>query len=161
MYNYKAMKNKNLSLLAYLSKNHPEASVTVLIKLCYLADLVSIKRFGKKISNYDYMRYYFGPFDKQIYNDLESLVKKNILKATSDYSQKGEVIIYHLIENENEITDLNEQDKIILDELLKSMKGYGAKALTDIAYNTKPMKALGATLGGNEHLGKKLDLTLV
>lgn len=152
---------KNLLLLAYLAKEHPEASVTVLIKLCYLADLISLKRYNRKISSFNYIRYYFGPFDPEIYSDLESLVKDNFLVATSEYTQKGaEAIIYHYNDDkELDDKDLTDEDKIILNELLDSVRGYGAKTLTEITYGTKPMKALGATLGGNENLGKKLDLT--
>ena len=153
---------KNLQVLAYLAKEHPEASVTVLIKLCYLADLISLKRYNRKISSFNYIRYYFGPFDPEIYTDLESLVKDNFLIATSEYTKKGaEAIIYHYNE-EKEFNgkDILADDRAILDELLTSVRGYGAKTLTEIAYSTKPMKALGATLGGNENLGTKLDLTV-
>ncbi|MEK7569401.1 MAG: Panacea domain-containing protein [Patescibacteria group bacterium] len=152
---------KNLQLLAYLAKGHPEASITVLIKLCYLADLISLKRFKKKISTFEYIRYYFGPFDPEVYGDLESLVKDGVLIATPEYTQKGaEAIIYHFNETKDlNIKDISKEDKVILDELLESVRGYGAKTLTEITYNTKPMKALGATLGGNENLGKELNLT--
>lgn len=156
------MNEKNVQLLAYLAKGHPEASVTVLIKLCYLSDLVSMKRQGAKISDFTYIRYYFGPFDVEIYKDLEYLVAKRILLATSEYTQKGaEAIIYHFNEEKELVVDrIEDNAKTILDEVLDSVRGYGAKALTDIAYSTKPMKALGATLGGNENLGQPLDLSI-
>jgi len=160
IYYNKGMRKKNLQLLAYLAKEHSEASVTVLIKLCYLADLISIKRYGKKISSFNYIRYYFGPFDSEIYIELECLVNEDILKAEPEYTKKGaEAIIYHFNENkELNTSELKKEDKIVLNELLESVRGYGAKALTDITYNTKPMKAFGATLGGNEHMGELLDL---
>ena len=153
---------KNVQILAYLAKGHPEASVTVLIKLCYLADLISLKRYGNKISSFKYVRYYFGPFDQKIYDDLEHLVISEVLIATPEYTKRGgEAIIYHVKENAELNNDkLSSEDTTVLDELLDSVRGYGAKALTDIAYNTKPMKAFGATLGGNEHIGEELDLTL-
>jgi uncharacterized phage-associated protein len=154
------MNMKNVQMLAYLAKGHPEASVTVLIKLCYLSDLISIKRNSEKISNFNYIRYYYGPFDMEVYKDLEYLVENQILIASSEYTQKnGEAIIYKINEEKNiDIDKLTDGDCLIMDELLESVRGYGAKALTDIAYSTKPMKALKATLGGNEHLGEKLDL---
>lgn len=160
MYYNKIMEKKNLQLLAFLAKEHSEASVTVLIKLCYLADLISIKRYGNKISSFEYVRYYFGPFDPEIYEDLELLVKEKILTAEPEYTKKGaEAIIYHFNESkELDTSKLGDEDKIVLNELLESVRGYGAKALTDIAYNTKPMKAFGATLGGSEHMGELLNL---
>lgn len=156
------MNKKNLQLLTYLAKGHPEASVTVLIKLCYLADLISLKRFKRKISSFDYIRYYFGPFDPKIYTALESLVNDDLLIAVPEYTQKGaEAIIYHFNEKkELKTPDLLGDDKVVLDELLESLRGYGAKALTDITYSTKPMMAFKATLGGKEHLGEKLNLDI-
>lgn len=151
---------KNDQILAYLAKGHSEASVTVLIKLCYLADLVSIKRYNREVSDFKYVRYYFGPFDSKIYTNLETLVKENFLISSSEYTQKGaEAIIYHFNEKKELPTDkLLVEDLGILDELIESVRGYGAKALTDIAYSTKPMVAFGATLGGSEHFGERLDL---
>lgn len=43
--------------------------------------------------------------------------------------------------------------------VLQELKGYGAKILTEIAYKTKPMVKIGATLGGKESFGVKLDLS--
>lgn len=156
------MDKKNLQLLAYLAKEHSEASVTVLIKLCYLADLISIKRYNNKISSFNYIRYYFGPFDSKIYEELEFLISKNILMAESEYTKNGaEAIIYHFNEKKSlDISELKDEDKTILNELLDLVRGYGARALTDMAYNTKPMKSIGATLGGKEHMGELLDLSI-
>lgn len=156
------MERKNSQLLSYLAQGHSEASVTVLIKLCYLADLISLKKNNKKISSFEYIRYYFGPFDSKIYDELELLVNKNILIATPEYTLKGaEAIIYHFNKEKSlDTSNLEEEDKTILKELLDSVRGYGARALTDIAYNTKPMKHFGATLGGSEHMGEILDLKI-
>ena len=157
------MSTKNLQILSYLAKNRPGASVTVLIKLCYLADLISLKKGKDKISTFNYVRYYFGPFDKEIYDDLEHLVLSNVLIATSDYTNNGaETILYKFNEEQNlDTSNLTEDELGVLNEVVDKLRGYGAKALTDVAYKTEPMKAIGATLGGNEHLGEELDLNLV
>lgn len=156
------MTTKNLQIIGYLAKKHPHASVTVLIKLCYLADLVSIKKGGKKISTFEYIRYFYGPFDQTIYNDLDTLLSLDVLKATPEYKGDTETIIYSF--NEEKILDVSKLDNdelVTLDEVLETLDGYGAKALTEVAYSTAPMQALGATLGGRENLHTKLDLSLV
>lgn len=157
------MNTKNLQLLGYLAKKHPGASVTVLIKLCYLADLISLKRFGEKISSFTYVRYFYGPFDKEIYEDLEHLIIEGTLIPKSEYTQGGaETIVYKFNEDKALVTSALSNDELaIVDELLDTVSGYGAKALTDVAYNTAPMRAFGATLGGDEHLNETLDLNLV
>ncbi|MFA5131904.1 MAG: Panacea domain-containing protein [Candidatus Paceibacterota bacterium] len=158
----KDMLTKNLQLLSYLTKKHPHASVTVLIKLCYLVDLVSIKNGSEKISNFTYIRYFYGPFDKSIYTELDQLLESGVLIATPEYKGDSETIIYSFNEEKKLDTSALDKNEIaILDEVLDSLDGYGAKALTDVAYSTAPMQALNATLGGDENLGVELNLNLV
>ena len=51
-------------------------------------------------------------------------------------------------------------EQIVID-LVNSLGNLSPKSLTEIAYKTKPMTRLGATLGGNEHLNERLVLTEV
>ena len=41
---------------------------TSLIKMCYLCDLVAFRENGKQITDFKYIRYYYGPFDKLLTN---------------------------------------------------------------------------------------------
>lgn len=158
------MNEKTRQLLLYLIKNNPKVSLTSLMKLAYLADLISVKKSKNKISNFEYRRHHFGPFDKKIYSYLEDLTEKELIVAESDYGLTGEEFSVFSINpksvNEIEFKKLDDNEIKIIDELLNSVKGYGARVLTEIAYKTKPMKALRATLGGSEHLGKKLNLSI-
>jgi hypothetical protein len=154
--------NKTLQLLAYITKNHCRPSVTSLVKLSYLVDLINVQKNGIQISDFSYIRYYYGPYDEKIVTYLQELVDKQVLKTDLDFSSSGEEYIVYFFNEKNEFSfpDLTEEDKKIVDQVLDNLKGYGAKTLTEIAYKTRPMKALQATLGGNEHLGEKLDLTI-
>jgi uncharacterized phage-associated protein len=154
------MLTKNQILLAYLTKYKEKASVTVLMKLAYLVDLVSIKKGSEKIFSFVYKRYTYGPFDESIYRELEALQLEGVVLPKSDFTATGEEYIYYSFNTESEIDceDISETEKTIINEVLESVKGFGAKILTDIAYKTKPMQMLGATLGGNEHLNEQLDL---
>ena len=158
------MTEKTRQLILYLLKNHPGSSITNLMKLAYLTDLISVKRNKKQISNFEYKRHYYGPFDKRIYQYVEGLTEAGIVGAKSDFGITGEEFSVFSInpEKEKEISfDKLESEEIdILDELLGSVRGYGAKLLTEIAYQTKPMKKLGATIGGTEKLGETLDLKI-
>lgn len=157
------MTNKTQQLLAYVAEKHERATVTVLMKICYLIDLVSIKRNHEQISEYGYIRYTFGPFDERIYKDLEYLQSNDILIAESDYTPTGAEYIYYLVNDEAENISfdlLSGEDRKNIDEVLESVKGFGARTLTEIAYKTNPMKALNASLGGNENMNVKLDLSL-
>ncbi|MFH1187231.1 MAG: Panacea domain-containing protein [bacterium] len=153
------MSTKNKQLLAYIVKNHPKVSVTGIMKLCYLIDLFSIKKRKKQISNFQYVRYYYGPYDKKISEELEELVREKIIIPSGDFTPSGdEYVIYNYNDEKDYSFNLIEKDKEQIDAVLENLKGYGAKTLTEVAYKTKPMLKLGATLGGKENIGVELDL---
>jgi uncharacterized protein YwgA len=154
--------SKNQLLLAYLCSKHGNASITVLMKLAYLVDLVNIKENKKQIFDFKYVRFYYGPYDSNINTDLENLLQECVISAITEYTNSGnEFIVYHF--NDDKTSHFNELDKselVLIDKVLEGLKGYGAKTLTDIAYKTAPLVKLGATQGGKEHLGEILDLNL-
>lgn len=152
--------NKNFQLLAYLAKEHPSASITVLMKLSYLVDLISIKKLGHQISDFEYMRYSYGPFTQKIYGIVEELILQKILATKNDYAGGSvEYITYTYTNPDNFSFDKISAEEIsVIDEIMTELKGYGAKTLTEIAYKTQPMVKLGATLGGSENLFKTLNL---
>jgi len=153
------MGTKNQQLLAYIVKNHPKVSVTGLMKLCYLIDLFSVKKGREQVSDFQYVRYYYGPYDKKIGEALEELVKEKIIIPSGDFTPSGdEYVVYNYNEGEDYSFDLIEKDKEQIDAVLENLRGYGAKTLTEVAYKTKPMLKLGATLGGKENIGVRLDL---
>jgi hypothetical protein len=156
-----APEEKTKQLLVYITKGYKSASVTMLMKLAYLIDLVAVGRTDKQISGFRYRRYTYGPFDSRIYDYLTDLVGKEILHEVSDFCPPAhEYIMYEVNESSPKLKfdKLSDQEQQIADEVLKSMVGYGAKALTDFAYKTKPMVALGATQGGTENLNAPLNL---
>jgi DNA-binding PadR family transcriptional regulator len=152
---------KTKQLLSYLIQEHTSASVTVLMKLSYLIDLVSVKKEHKQVTDFEYTRYHFGPFDQSIYPILSELETEGVIKAESNYTPGGEEYVKYSINEEKvdvSLDQLTDKDCEIANQVLDQLSGYGAKALTEIAYQTVPMKKLGATLGGDEHLNEKLDL---
>lgn len=156
--NFKQLDNKTKDLITYIISKHHVSTITSLIKLCYLSDLVSFKDNGKQISSFQYVRWYYGPYDKAITEYLYALVDSGVIEAVIDYTQDNQEYIKYFIEQAPE-TSLSDTELGFVNSVLESLKGFGPKALTEVAYRTKPMKKLGATLGGNEHLGKTLDLS--
>src|SRR3990167_7604691 len=116
---------KNQQLIAYLGEKHEGATITVLIKLAYFVDLVAVKRTGKPISNFKYVRYYYGPFAPTVYNDIEALMQAGIFKAELDYTPSGEEYTrYSLTETPTEMLGISAAEKALIDEVLESVKGY-------------------------------------
>lgn len=153
---------KTTQLLVYLIKNKPRCSVTSLMKLTYLIDLISLKKLGHKVTDFEYQRHNFGPFNKAIYNYLDDIsLNQGLIKIDFDYAFDGsEYVIYEFNKEKEdfEFKDISKEEFEIIDNLLADLGGLGAKELTQVAYRTKPMQKLGATLGGNENMGQVLDL---
>lgn len=152
--------DKTRQLLAYLIQNHPSISITALMKLTYICDLVSIKKHNSKISDFDYVRYKYGPFDQNIYNYISDLRREGVIIEEPAYSPMGDEYITYRINDATSfcIDKLGVNDIQVADEVLESLKGYGAKALVDLAYKTKPMAKIGARQDNDAGLNEKLDL---
>ncbi len=158
------MDNKTSELLTYITMKHPKLSITSLMKLSYLIDLVHIKKTKNQISTFKYFRYKYGPFDNDIYNYVQSLVVNGVIKEDSEYSPYGgEYIVYSCDNDDDSIAfdNLSSKEVETTDEVINSVIGFGAKALVELTYKTKPMKKIGATIGGNEHLNELLDLRAI
>jgi uncharacterized phage-associated protein len=155
-----ALKTKTSQFLAYIIQNNPNVSITSLMKLSYLTDLVSIGKLNKKISDFEYRRYKYGPFDKKIYEYLKCLIKKNMIIEDSGYTNTGEEFITYKYNEKIPIffDKLCDDEINVANGVLETLRGYGAKALTELTYKTKPMKKIGAILGSDIGLNKKLDL---
>ena len=156
------LNNKTKELLVYLTKNSITVTTTSLMKLSYFCDLMSVRKKKKQISDFTYKRYKHGPFDSMIYCYLEDLISDRILIEEPNYTPYG--IEYNELEFNKRVkfsfTELKKQDKKIIDGVLKEFEGYTAKTLTDVAYETSPMKALKATRHGNENLNSELNLNV-
>jgi hypothetical protein len=152
------MNQKTQEVILYLLKERLGATITEIIKLCYLIDLITTKKIGYPITNLNYYRYSFGPFDKKIYQTLEEMIDNKLVKQEIKFKPGGEVVLYTLANDSCDLKELKIEEINIVDDLLESLAGYGPKALTEITYNTTPMKALKATLGGKEGWKQELDL---
>ena len=156
------MSAKTTEMLAYITMNYPRADITSLMKLSYLIDLVHIKKTGNPISSFKYIRYKYGPFDNSIYKHINKLISKNIIKEDAEHNLYcGEHIVYVCDVDHNEIPlkHLSPAEIESIKEVVNSLLGYGAKALVELTYKTKPMQKLGATIGGNENINIPIDLT--
>jgi len=151
---------KTRQLLAYLIEHHPETSITGLMKLAYISDLVSIKKTNKQISDFEYTRYKYGPFDKRIYDCVNDLIYSGLVIEGRAYTTKGdEYIVYKCIDEVDfEYDKLEDTEKNVINEVIQSLCGYGARALVDLAYLTEPMKKIGATQENDVGLNETLDL---
>jgi uncharacterized phage-associated protein len=154
------MINKTLEFLTYIIEKYEKIPITSLMKLSYLIDLVNVKNRKSKISDFEYIRYNFGPFDNKIYDFVKQLLEKKLITQDLVSSFPEDYLAYKLNDTNKNLgySLLDSKEKETIDEVLNSLKGLGAKDLTAIAYKTKPMVKLGAKPNNSVGLNKKLDL---
>ncbi|HNV97468.1 MAG TPA: Panacea domain-containing protein [bacterium] len=153
---------KTQQFLTYIIKNRPRASITILMKLSYLIDLVSVHKNKNQITDFSYIRYYYGPYDTRINTELQTLIGEGIISFENAYVlADAEYTVYSFNKDfeDFEFNELSQEEKTIIDKIISDLGGYGAKTLTEIAYKTRPMKKLGATIGGTENLNEKVVLS--
>ena len=130
---------KTFELFIYLEKKlRGELDIMQYMKLPYFIDLTSMKTSGCKLTNFEYYRCHYGPFDPRVYA-YQSITK--------NFNQD---IKYSYLESMIEM----------IDSVLENLPCENGTKLKKLSYETPPMKALGATLSGKEFMGKELDLSL-
>jgi hypothetical protein len=156
------MNQKNLSTITYIIAKRGGATVTELMKLCYLADLVAVRNGNQRFTDFNYVRWYYGPFDKDIYTCLNDLATRDVIESCIEYTAKGTEAETYKQKGADlkEDMGLSEEEQRMLDALLGEVSSFGAAGLTEIAYNTDPMKALGVKIGDNKDIGKAIDLSI-
>ena len=159
---------KTKQLLAYTLKLYKHSTVFNLAKLAFLTDCLAIEKTQERISSFHYELYSFGPFDESIFTSLENLISDQTIKSHINYTRTGqEYVTYAFNDNfladdlkfKNErMPDIPLTELYLIQDILYQMFYYTEKDLTRLIYNTKPMKAIGATPDGLEGLGQALDL---
>jgi uncharacterized phage-associated protein len=157
----KNMKEKTKQFLCYIGDKHNCVTVTGVMKLSYLVDLYSVRHGAKQISDFSYERYFFGPFDKSIYDLMKELVQNKAFSEKPTYSPYGDEYITYEYNSQNKYASFNhltKAEKATLDAVLSELAGLGPKALTEIAYRTGPMKKIGAKQNNDKGLHQALNL---
>ena len=89
------------------------------------------------------------------------MISQNDILEDSELAETGdEFIVYNLNKKKSEpvFDKLKDEEIETINEVLRSVKAYGPKALTELAYQTRPMKLIGAKLGNKKGLNERLDL---
>jgi len=124
-------------LYAYLyQKAKKDLDIMQFMKLPYFVDLNAVKDLGFQITNLEYIRWEYGPFDKKIYT-YRSLFegKKPVVKFT---------YIGDFLPN--------------IDKTLQALPINNGEKLKELSYETAPMKKFKSRALAKKGLGEKLDL---
>lgn len=131
---------RTFELFSYLyQKTQGDLDIMQFMKLPYFVDLHSVNELGFQVSNLSYIRWEYGPFDRNIYT----------YRALFESRPKDIKFLY--------IADFLEN----IDKTLESLPVDNGEKLKKLSYDTPPMKKIGATILGKEGWGEKLDLRVV
>lgn len=148
---------KNKQLVLFILKNRGETSITELLKLLYLIDLKYLKDKNQKLTDFNYVRYNYGPFDKNIYWIIESLISEGKIEyKLYNTSFWDEITKYSILNTTMNLDIETELDLSIAHQLLVDFSGFTASDLTKIAYKTTPMLALWAEIGNTKGFNQEL-----
>ncbi len=135
-----------LTYILYKIRNiRPTIGRTRVIKLLYLSDLIARARIGKKITNIKYQYYFYGPYSKRIVEELEDFSSKKIVEDYKYRTNSGIAHDYRITDEgakkvEAIFDDIPEEQKKIIDEVVKKYGNIRLDKLLDVVYSTKPMK---------------------
>lgn len=150
---------KQKKIIHYLINAKNGCSITELMKLAYLLDIGFKKVTGKTFTNFQFKRYYYGPFTAEIYKIVDKLLDSNHVFLDESLAVDGKSIYKVKTPLTYECFTTDEVE--LMNQLLQEIVNLNALQLTNLAYKTEPMRALGATLGGNENLNEMLDFNKV
>ncbi len=109
-------------------------SRTKLVKLLYFIDKKAQEELKSKITGVRYIYHYYGPYSPDIINAVHELEEEG--KLIEEYDPLYGMYRYYLAENiddENDIK-LSEEERGIIDKVLKDYGGMNAKKLKERAY---------------------------
>lgn len=150
------MNCNTLDVLEYIVRKHSFGTITILVKICYLFDLIWTRENGAQYTDLSYIRYFYGPYDKKIEDYVGELERKGKIESVHKFSENGEYVVYKGVGDIE--SSLPAEVEKTLAALIDEVQGYGPKTLAMLTYKTAPMVKLGATFGGKENLGKPLNL---
>lgn len=137
--------NKLGNTLVYLANNVGELSKTKILKLLYLIEEKSIKKFGYPFFGFNFQLWKFGPVLKDVYIDLSEdspqILKDYITKADYDINLFIPIAEF----NDDEFSD---DDIYLLDSIAKFAKHKTAKDLVDLTHNDNSLWKLSALKNG-------------
>ncbi len=127
----KKVKLSGVDLVKYLLSKYGPLPQKKLQKLSYFAEYEYIKKYGKRLSDLSFKRYYFGPYSEDIKN-IEDLEEDIIIKEQvhNNPTKESELI--------NENFKINNKIANIIDNLIKPYINKNGKQLEELADKTEP-----------------------
>jgi len=135
-------REKETNLIEYIVSRLEPVSITKISKIVFLIDYFHAKRYGKQYTRYIYHQYFLGPFDSNIYKDLQySELAGNIMVSTKSFCEDGKIVkkIHFLYIGDNNIF-LDEDIKTIADEVISQFKEKNIDEILEYIFSLEEVK---------------------
>lgn len=125
----------NLLLMYLISKTRKnDLGITKLQKLIFLVESI-LSNDNLRTFSYNFYRWNYGPFSKEIYKDEEALVENDLINdsRTIQLTERGEKLL-------NQCEEIFEDNKIILDkvnDIIQFYDKYSLPEIKEIVYASK------------------------
>jgi Protein of unknown function (DUF4065) len=125
-------------ILFFVVKTKGNIAKTQLVKFLYLADLYSVKWLGKQITDLEWIRYHYGPYEEEIDRILGLMNGQQIEIQTTDDKN------YIIIKMGNTAPSIDSLElpvmmQMLLDNIRYQWMGKPTKELLKYVYSTAPM----------------------
>lgn len=127
-------------ILAYFCLKYPypdELSKARLVKMLYLADWKNSIENQTQLTNTEWIFNQYGPYVNDIIETIKYDNRFEIINQTNSYGTPKQLI---KVTSNYEIVNLNEQNKQILDFVIKATSVLNYSDFIDLVYSTYPIK---------------------
>jgi len=123
-----------LYLINEVNKQGELSGITKLMKLLFFAEKEMVKNKVKGF-NYNFYKWYLGPFTPEVYGDLDYLTANELVTEheTIELTDRGKAIL----KGATYLLDENRDILIHIDKVARNHANEWASTLMDIAYETK------------------------
>lgn len=133
-------KLKNLILYILNNYNNPDLTITKLQKLLYFCDFDHFQKYSKPITNFTYFKNHYGPTIKTLTEVLLELETDGAIKIlrTTNYFGAPQTNFAPLKQLENEDSEFDTSEKLIIDEVNNSYAGLTSREISALSHIDPP-----------------------
>lgn len=128
---------KDVVIIQEILNNLGSLTRTKIVKLLYLLDIESTERYGKKLTDFEYKKYYYGPYDQKIVSLLDNPKYFNV---TLGVTSSGSQFYNYSVGPRKPTIPIDSMTKDLVDEIVNKYGRIHLDKILEIAYDTQQFK---------------------
>ncbi len=133
------MQTKNL--ISYIiEKLDGQITTTKLVKLLYLMDVEYYRKTKKKLTDFEWFYYHYGPYPKAKFQEyIEELVAEKKVFIEKKKAEKPFMLYHYIGEKPSKLSGSNKAI-LIVNRIISEYGSFSLNALLDYVYHTTPFE---------------------